>query len=438
MKFPRPTISQEILPQEAFMRMAQEPGAVWLDSSLMVGDRGRYSLIARRPSLDVTVDGDTIRAVQDDGSVRNLGTADGSRALDELWRDSRFFSVGYTGYEASLPEAGVSPGRTGSLPGRRYLFYRSVVRFDHATGAVEVSNPQADDYADVLTGDRVREITTKPEPARLSPALDRDQYLEAVERIRHHIYEGDIYQANFTNRLDVYSNEGPFSVYRRLREVSPSPYGAYLNFGDYQVLSSSPERLFRRSGRYLTCGPIKGTIARGDTAEADRSNRELLLGSEKDRAELLMIVDLMRNDVGRISEIGSVRVPALFRVETYANLMHLVSDVTGQLRPDVETGDILRALMPGGSITGAPKKRAVEIINSLEKTPREIYTGSIGWLRGEHADFNIAIRTMTHRDGCYHVHAGGGIVADSSPEAEYEEMRLKAKGMLAALGVRWQ
>ena len=438
MKFPRTTIDPGISPLNAFMRIAQEPGAVWLDSSLMVGDRGRYSLLARRPLLDVTVEAGTIRTIHDDGSVRNLGTADSAKGLDKLWRDSRLFSVGYTGYEASLPQVGVLPDRTGELPGRRYLFYRSVVKFDHVTGAVEVSDPHSDDYADILTNTPEHDTMTAPEPARLSPVLDRNEYLEAVERIRHHIYEGDIYQANFTNRLDVFSGEAPFSVYCRLREVSPSPYGAYLNFGDYQVLSSSPERLFRRSGRHITCGPIKGTIARGDTVEVDRCNRELLLGSDKDRAELLMIVDLMRNDVGRISEIGSVKVPALFRIETYANLMHLVSDVTGRLRPDVGTGDILRALMPGGSITGAPKKRAVEIINSLEKTPRDIYTGSIGWVRGEQADFNIAIRTMTHRDGCYHVHAGGGIVADSIPEAEFEEMRLKAKGMLAALGVRWQ
>jgi para-aminobenzoate synthetase component 1 len=224
--------------------------------------------------------------------------------------------------------------------------------------------------------------------------------------------------------------------------MNPAPYSAYCNFGDYRILSSSPERMFLKEGNRITTGPIKGTIARGSNEEEDMVNTERLLRSEKDRAELLMIVDLARNDLGRIAEIGSVSVDSLFRPEIYSSVIHLVGDVSCRLAPKTGTTDVLRALMPGGSITGAPKRRAIEIIDSLEDTPRSVYTGCIGYVVGDRADFNIAIRTMLYRNGRYHIHAGGGIVADSEPGAEFEEMRLKARNMLSAVGlpperIRW-
>ncbi|MFQ6007444.1 MAG: anthranilate synthase component I family protein [Candidatus Zixiibacteriota bacterium] len=231
------------------------------------------------------------------------------------------------------------------------------------------------------------------------------------------------------------SQADPFAIYKRLRVLNPSPYGAYLNFGDYQILSSSPERMFKKVGKCITTSPIKGTIERGKNTIEERENLHRLLHSEKDRAELLMIVDLERNDLGKIAQIGTVHVDSIFKPETYSSLIHLVGDVSSELSPEVGLTDIFKALLPGGSITGAPKRRAVEIINQLEATPRSIYTGCIGYVFGEEAEFNIAIRTMVHYGNTYQVHAGGGIVADSEPEAEYQEMLLKAGNLFKALGV---
>jgi para-aminobenzoate synthetase component 1 len=269
----------------------------------------------------------------------------------------------------------------------------------------------------------------------LQETLPRDEYLHRVSRIKHHIHEGDIYQANLTSRFDCSSPLGPFSAYLRLRRLNPCWYGAYLNFGDYQVLSSSPERMFRWEADRIVSSPIKGTIALGGDAAETEHNLQTLLHSAKDRAELLMIVDLVRNDLGRIAQIGSVAVDNLCRPEIHSSLIHLVADVSA--RPDLDCGlpEIVHSLLPGGSITGAPKKRAVEILQQLETTPRSVYTGCIGHVGGGIADFNIAIRTMVHQNDAYRIHAGGGIVADSDPAAEYDEMRLKAHNLFRALGI---
>ncbi len=375
--------------------------------------------------------------------VRRAGQATrrltGGGCLETIMRlidESGLFSVGYISYEAALefvaPE--LQP-RQAQIPEMRFFLYDSVLKMDHETGRITATNPRADDYADALTEVAATEGAEKPPSEQSVRMMPREHYIEAVRQIKHHIHEGDIYQANFTNRIEVESSENPFAVYRRLRQLNSAPYSAYLNFGDYQILSSSPERMFLRTGDTITTGPIKGTIARGANLEEDTENRRLLLSSEKDRAELLMIVDLARNDLGRVAKVGSVRVDELFRPELYSSVIHLVSDITAEIRDDVSTFDMIRALLPGGSITGAPKKRACEIINKLELTPRSVYTGSMGYIHGDRADFNIAIRTMVHRSGCYNVHAGGGIVADSDPGAEYAEMMLKARNMLVALGV---
>ncbi|MCX6834720.1 MAG: anthranilate synthase component I family protein, partial [candidate division Zixibacteria bacterium] len=267
----------------------------------------------------------------------------------------------------------------------------------------------------------------------LSPALSRDEYLARVDRVKWHIREGDIYQANFTCRFDGRCRLDPFVAYLRLRRLNPCFYGAYLDFGDYQILSSSPERMFHWHDDRITSSPIKGTIARGMTsAETDR-NLQKLLHSEKDRAELLMIVDLIRNDLGRFASTGSVVVENLYRPELLSSLIHLVADVSARTRSGCALNDVFKSMLPGGSVTGAPKRRAVEILRELEATPRWVYTGAIGYVGGGRADFSVAIRTMIHENNCYHIHAGGGIVADSQPEAEYEEMLLKARNLFASI-----
>ena len=265
-----------------------------------------------------------------------------------------------------------------------------------------------------------------------------DAYLRAVDRALKHIAEGNIYQVNLSQRFWVEPAPPPAALYRRLRATAPAPFLAYTGLPEGGgIASSSPERFFSIRGSRIETWPIKGTRPRGRSPEEDVALAEALRASEKDRAENLMIVDLERNDLGRICETGSVGVPALWEVETHSNVHHLVSRVTGRLREDVGSIDILRAMFPGGSITGAPKIRAIGVIDELEPVKRGIYTGAVGyWDASGDCDWNIAIRTITVGRGAASFHVGGGIIADSTPEGDYEETIVKARGMMRALGVR--
>ena len=264
-----------------------------------------------------------------------------------------------------------------------------------------------------------------------SPGLGKEEWMRLVGRAKDYIAAGDIYQVNLTRTLSASWPEDPAAFYPRLRRASPAPYACFLRLGDTAVLSASPECFLQIDGRRIMTRPIKGTRPRGAD---DASVMEELLGSEKERAELVMITDLERNDLGQVCEFGSVRVTALCQLRSFAQVHHLVSEVEGKLRPDVTPVQALRACYPGGSITGAPKKRAREIIAELESTPRGIYTGAIGFFRRNgSAVFNIAIRTLVVRDGLATYGVGSGLVADSDPASEYEETRHKAAGLFAAL-----
>jgi para-aminobenzoate synthetase component I len=267
----------------------------------------------------------------------------------------------------------------------------------------------------------------------------REAYLRMVARALDHIAAGDIYQVNLAQRFRVEPAPRLPEIYRSLREAAPAPFLALFSLSEGGIASSSPERFFRIEGDRIETWPIKGTRPRGATPAEDRDLQRALRGSAKDRAENVMIVDLERNDLGRICEIGSIQVPALFEVSSHSHVHHLVSRVEGRLRPEIAPVDVIRALFPGGSITGAPKIRAVEIIDELEPVRRGVYTGAIGyWDVSGGCDWNVAIRTIVAADGAASFHAGGGIVADSTPEAEYEETLVKARGMMRALGVRWE
>jgi aminodeoxychorismate synthase component I len=406
-------------PETLFASVADRPGSVWLDSNLCFDDRGQSSFVASDPLIDVALEKDRLTIRRPGADLQVLPAEQVWDRLTELWESRQYFSVGYISYEAMLPFVGVTPKSSEQIPSVRFLFYDQARRFDHAEGL----------------GDNIIDDAANRSDGEYSIRTGRAEYIERIRAIKDHIREGDIYQANFTTRIDVNTDAPSFDVYRRLRRLNPAPYGAYLNFGDYQVLSTSPERMFLKDAARIRTGPIKGTIAAGNDAQSNDQNRRRLLESEKDCAELLMIVDLERNDLGRIARVGTVRVERLFKTETYSSLIHLVSDISAELRHDVRLKDILNALMPGGSITGAPKKRAVEIIADMETLPRSVYTGCIGYVDGDVSEFNIAIRTMIHSSGQYHVHAGGGIVADSDPQAEYDEMLLKARNLLRSLGV---
>jgi para-aminobenzoate synthetase component I len=261
-------------------------------------------------------------------------------------------------------------------------------------------------------------------------------YLDAVARVREYIVAGDIFQANLSQRFQSRWTGPPFDLYRRLRRQNPAPFAAYLGFGDMAVLSASPERFLRldQDRRHIETRPIKGTRPRGLGPMHDAALGRALAESEKDRAENVMIVDLLRNDLSRVCRPGTVRVPELFALEHHPTVHHLVSTVVGQIESGSGAVELIRAAFPGGSITGAPKVRAMEIIAELEPTQRGVYCGSIGYVSATGAmDTSIVIRTFLARDGQVYFQAGGGIVADSDPELEYGETLDKARGLIETL-----
>jgi len=274
-----------------------------------------------------------------------------------------------------------------------------------------------------------------PEIGSFEASMTQDEYESGVRRIHEYIRAGDIYQVNLTQRFSADVKGGSlFPLYRHLREATPAPLAVWMSLGEREVLSSSPETFLRMSGRGIETRPIKGTRPRYfDEAEDKNSARELL-ASEKENAELIMITDLQRNDLGQVCEFGTVRVADMLALEKLEHVYHLVSTVTGTLREGVDHLAALTACFPGGSITGAPKKRAMEIIEDLEKGPRGLYTGAIGFIgfNGE-SQFNIPIRTLVRDGDILSYHVGAGIVADSDPAAEYQETLDKAKGVRLAV-----
>lgn len=268
----------------------------------------------------------------------------------------------------------------------------------------------------------------------VSSNFRKQQYKESIDRMIKYIYEGDVYIGNMTQKLKVYSKKPPYSVFKNLRRNNPSQFGGYMNYGDFQIVSASPERFLRVKDSIINTRPIKGTRPRGRSLEEDYRLKRELENSEKDKSELLMIVDLERNDLNKICKRGSVTVDELFTVEEYATVFHLVSDIRGELKEDLNIVDIIQATFPGGSITGAPKIRAMEIIDKLENGRRGIYTGSMGYISLDgNCDLNIIIRTAIHKDNMYYIGVGGGITCESDTEFEYKETLQKAKALLEAM-----
>ncbi len=325
--------------------------------------------------------------------------------------------------------------------------YDVVAAFDRHRGRAWVlaarpdAMPRAEAFARALAAPPPLPPLADPPFLTCRPDLSRAGYLQRVQRIIDYIHAGDIFQANMTQRfvVDRPPGLGDFDVYRRLRVANPAPFAAFLRLGeDLTLASASPERFLSldATGR-IEARPIKGTRPRSTDPAEDSALAAALAASEKDRAENLMITDLLRNDIGRVAAVGSVRVPALHAVESYATVHHLVSVIEGQLRPGLGAVDLLRATFPGGSITGAPKVRAMEIIDELEPAPRGAYCGAVGWIGFDGAmDTSIVIRALSLTPEQIIAQAGGGIVADSDPAAEYAEMMTKVAPALAALGIR--
>ncbi len=310
--------------------------------------------------------------------------------------------------------------------------YNWAIVVDHRRSETLLTGYADDDFGQ-KEFDAVHKMLSAPPPAAVAPApcrvlgelvsnIDKDEYVRCFNKIKHYIKEGDCYQVNLAQKFSVEVACDPREVYKELRTLNPAPFSAYLGFDELQVLSVSPERFLYLQDRTVQTRPIKGTRPRCENASEDEREKTALRTSDKDRAENLMIVDLLRNDIGKVCKIGSVVASRLFEVESFANVHHMVSTIEGELAADKDAIDLLQACFPGGSITGAPKLRAMEVIEELEPDRRGVYCGAIGYIGGgNEMDLNIAIRTAVYRDGKFVFFGGGGIVADSEADSEYQE-----------------
>ena len=369
-------------------------------------------------------------------------------------------AVGYLSYDLchlleKLPDIALNDL---NLPDCYFSFYDLILAFDNlenktyafSSGFPELTEPSRT----IRATERLRKIKDlllrnsfiNNKDTSFSPAIIKKpilkgnfthkKYIKAIEKARQYIIAGDIFEVNLSQRFETNISVPPYDLYLRLRQINPAPFACYLEFPELTIVSASPERFLRLQGGFVETRPIKGTRPRGKTEEEDKALSQELITSTKDRAENIMIVDLERNDLGRVCRFGSVKVSEMAIMERFPSVFHLTSTVTGRLRQDKNSIDLLRATFPGGSITGAPKIRAMEIIEELEPTKRSIYTGSIGYIGfNGNIDLNIAIRTFIVKKEKVYFQVGGAIVYDSDPEKEYQETLDKGRALINALGI---
>jgi anthranilate synthase component 1 len=443
-------------PVSAFLKLrgrTPEHPAFLLESAEQGQRVGRYSFIGMRPRSVLRW------SLGDAGDPYAIAAAEAGRWSQAPLADLPPFAgglVGYFGYDLVRtvePLGEPNPDPVG-LPDMALMLSDVLVVFDHLKHTITILvNVFADGEADVERGyadavatiEQVRALLAGPVPrprarsaARPLPDfrsnMERAQFEAMVARIIEYVHAGDAFQVVPSQRWSADTDLDPFSIYRGLRVVNPSPYMYFLDFQDFQVVGASPEPLLTVSGRHVSTRPIAGTRPRGADAEEDAQIAEGLLEDEKERAEHVMLVDLGRNDLGRVCEYGSVHVDTFMAVETYSHLMHIVSNVSGTLRAGVGPMDALRSVLPAGTLSGAPKVRAMQIIDELEPIKRGGYGGAIGYLSytGD-LDTCIHIRTVVVKDGVAHVQAGGGTVADAKPEYELRESEAKARAVLQAI-----
>ncbi len=427
----------------------------FLDSSADKNAMGRYSFLGADPFMLISAKNEDVFArLREFLSVYALKP---QRSAFPFWGGA----VGYCSYDAGFPLEKKLVKKTADdlcIPDAVFGLYNTVFIFDHLKRRVSIacvgfpetrSRPavllcrencaqaeailKAADKSSPVSG--MRRGGLNP-PAKLTSTFTRRAYMAAVGKALQYIAAGDIYQVNLSQRFSVRTPLSAFEAYGRLRRIIPSCFGAYFDAGDFRILSASPERFLQLRGRTVTTRPMKGTRRRGRSKVQDARLRRQLLESAKDRAELAMIVDLERNDLGKVCRYGSVKVTSMRKLEKYSTVYQTTANVTGELRADKNALDAASACFPGGSITGCPKIRSMEIIEELEPVRRGVYTGCLGYIgfSGD-MDLNILIRTALQKDNTFYFGVGGGIVADSIPEAEYEETLVKAAGFFQALEV---
>lgn len=427
----------------------------------------RVSRVLFQPLLTVALEGSTLAFAGDDVVVsavlenaRNSGFVVGKASIElkersDLWnvlrcvRDSfvnpheertddfRFGFFGYFGYDVAwaIEELPTHIERSGALPDLMLSVYAGDATVEVATGKAELhlhsapghfDGPDGDVVASALVAEPTRESSEASEPSAIEWTVEKDEYLRRVETAQEHIAAGDIYQVQLGHEIRISSDSRPLDVYKRLRNNNPSPYMFLGTFLDTSVIGASPEICVRVEGEHVTVRPIAGTTRRGATTEEDAELVAQMLSDEKEIAEHVMLVDLARNDVGRVSVPKSLGVDELMTIEQYSHVSHIVSNVVGRLRDDFDTFDAIASTFPAGTVTGAPKIRAMEIIESLESNERGMYAGAVGLVDfGGYSITCLSLRSTSYRDGVYRLRASGGVVADSKPESEWRETLIK-------------
>ena len=466
-------------PEEVFQHLHLLPGFFFLDSGLSGHPLSRVSYFGVNPHQTLRSRGNAMDIVE--GKKISHLRRNPLFVLNRMLHENRVTAtpplipfigggVGYLGYELGHHIMDVPSERTDDLglPDMFVGFYNTILAFDHTTrswiaSAMDLKGGKGPTVRKRMVSqiDKLVELAKKPhtptqiessgeedsaeanlgsghsqviEGLEVRSTMNKQQYLDAVASIKEHISAGDIYQANLTQRWSLPFDQDPGVLYAALRKTSPAPFGIYLNTGECVIAGASPEGFLSLRGRTIETRPIKGTRPRGTTSEEDERLKQDLLQSSKDRSELTMIADLERNDLGRVSKPGSIEVEELYKLETFSNVHHLVSIVRGELTAEATLVDVLESVFPGGSITGAPKQRAMEILDAIEGRVRGPYTGAMGFFGyNGTVELNIAIRTLVLAQEVCHLGVGSGIVADSLAESEYEECVAKAKHLIAAI-----
>ena len=426
---------------------------VLFESSAKHEESGRYSFIAVDPIAELKGNNYTYSYCfeNEEVAIEEGSVLEKLREIMPIQNNSYPFSffggaIGYFGYDTAFYSEKIGEVLPDELnmPDVHLYFYDTFIVFDHLLQTVTIAS--IDLFQQNRTTENMNQSIEKIEEeiksgqtfqqdelasVQFHPTVRKEQFIQMVEKAKEHIACGDIFQVVLSQRFHASYNGDPFSLYRKLRTSNPSPYMFYQEYDEYTILGTSPESLVKVNNRMVTTNPIAGTKPRGKTSEEDLELEKLLLQDEKEIAEHRMLVDLGRNDIGRVSKIGSVKVSKYMNIERYKYVMHIVSEVVGELKDEIHVLDVLTSSLPAGTVSGAPKIRAMQIINNLEEKKRGVYAGAIGYISvNGNMDLALAIRTMIVKDEKAYVQAGAGIVYDSIAESEYEETLNKAKALL--------
>lgn len=437
-------------PLEVYNVFRDEENTILLDSSKEDKILSKFSFIGINPFM-------VFESIGEEAFINNKKVqGEPFKVLENLMNKYKFHSndyqeiplisgaIGYISYDTGrilekLPDTSSNDFKINDM---KFIFYNNIIIFDlenkkqYITSINDLNYDKQLDYIEKMINSAtiIEENSFKSLNNSFGSNFEKEDYKRAITKLKNYISNGDVYIANMTQRFCTENQEDSFEIYKKLRTINKAPFSAYMNFEDFQVISSSPERFVQIYKNKVVTRPIKGTRPRGRNEEEDIKNSLELINSEKDRAELLMVVDLERNDLSKVCKPHSVRVTELFKLEKYSTVFHLVSTVEGILKDNISAVKCIKECFPGGSITGTPKIRAMEIIEELEGLKRNIYTGAIGYFdfRGN-ADFNIAIRTIIKKDNKAYFGVGGGITYDSIEEDEYSETLDKAKALMRVL-----